>query len=131
MNRERDVLLLDPVQSVPCNGCTACCEHDLIVLHPDQGDRPDQYLTTPARHPLTGKPVLALQRQADGSCVYLERGVGCTIHDRAPLICREFDCRRFVQRVGKEERRAMLKAGIGSRRVYQAGFDRLHTLDRR
>lgn len=114
--------------TVPCNGCTACCEHDLLILHPECGDDPAQYETMAVVNPITGQPALALKHKPEGGCIYLERGKGCTIHDRAPAICREFDCRRFVARFSKPERKEMLASGAISRSVMQAGFDRLHTL---
>lgn len=116
--------------SVPCNGCTACCENDLLILHPECGDDPSQYETMPVMNPVTGKPALALKHKPEGGCIYLERGVGCTIHGRAPAICQEFDCRRFVLKFSKEERKQLVAVGGASRRVMQAGFDRLHTLDK-
>lgn len=114
--------------SVPCNGCTACCERDMILLHPEYGDDPSQYETMEVTHPVTGKPARALRHKPEGGCVYLARGVGCTIHDRAPAICKEFDCRRFAAHFTKEERRAMISANMASRPVFQAGFDRMATL---
>lgn len=82
-------------RSVPCGPCTACCRHELIVLHPESGDRAARYLTRRVVNPVTKLPVVALQQQANGDCIYLDDS-GCTIHDRAPTICRSFDCRRFL-----------------------------------
>lgn len=117
---------------VPCNGCTACCENDLIVLHPEEGDDPSQYETMAAINPVSGLPCLALKHKPEGGCVYLERGVGCTIHGRAPVICKTFDCRGLAKRIAesftKAERKDLFKRGVLSRRTLQAGFDRLSTL---
>lgn len=87
MKRNLDVIDVRPAQSVPCNGCTACCEHDLIVLHPECGDVVHNYRTIEAIHPLTGEPVLALAQNADGSCVYLERGKGAARSTGARRSC--------------------------------------------
>lgn len=118
------------MSAVPCNGCTACCEHDLLILHPECGDDPSQYETMAVLNPLTGQPALALKHKPEGGCIYLEAGKGCSIHDRAPAICKEFDCRRFAALFSKQERKALLKSGGASRSVLQAGFDRLHTLEK-
>ena len=129
MTRSRDVINVT-ARSVPCNGCTACCEGgELIVLHPEHGDQPSEYLTIEVKHPFFGSPAVALRQKPDGSCVYLERGKGCTIHERRPAICREFDCRRMAQKAGnRHDCRKMVKSGLISHSVLQAGFDRMHTL---
>lgn len=96
---------------VPCNGCTTCCQNELLFLHPEDGDNPAEYLTQRVLHPLTGRPGLALKQKPNGDCMYL--GIsGCTIHDRAPAICREFDCRLFVASFGgRPGIRRAIKAG--------------------
>jgi uncharacterized protein len=114
--------------SVPCNGCRACCHGDLIVLHPENGDDPSAYETEPFSHPLTGKPCLALKHKHNGECVYLGPE-GCTIHDRAPVICREFDCRRMYLSVPRAERRRLISAGVLDKEVLEAGRKRVHTLE--
>lgn len=112
---------------VPCNGCTACCRRDLIVLHPEAGDDPDAYETVEVVHPLNGSKALALAQGPDGSCVYLGP-TGCTIHDRAPHICRTFDCRRFFLALNRTVRRRGLAAGIFDASIIAAGRARLGTL---
>lgn len=113
--------------NVPCDGCTLCCRNDLIVLHPECGDDASSYETVPVVHPLTGKPAFALRRQANGDCVYLG-AAGCTIHDRAPTICREFDCRRQFLQFTRQERRRLVADGLMSREVFAAGRARLGML---
>jgi Fe-S-cluster containining protein len=113
---------LPPRRDVACAGCTACCRHEIIFLHPADGDRPETYLTRRVTNPLSGERVVALQQKPNGDCVYLEPERGCSIHERAPVICREFDCARFVAKVGigvaaklaihDPSSRAMLSAGI-------------------
>lgn len=126
MNRPIDRIDVNPVR---CNGCTACCEEDLIVLHPDKGDQPQLYLTMTVTHPVFGTPAIALQKQPDGKrCVYLEPGKGCRIYGHRPLICREFDCRRFVKRFSRHERKLMLEKGTISEAVLNAGLERMDTL---
>ena len=121
-----------PVQSVteaivPCNGCQACCTNELLILHPEHGDRPGDYLTKVVRHPFTGEIVLGLQQKDNGDCIYLgERG--CTIHERRPAMCREFDCRRFVEgllAMPRAERRRIMREGHVTKDVVEAGKARL------
>lgn len=116
-----------PLVHVPCNGCTACCQYDLIFLHPECGDIVASYRTMPARNPLTGREGLALQHKPEGGCIYLGEA-GCTIHDRSPAICREFDCRRFYLGFTRPERRRLLRSGVIHKDVLDAGKARLDTL---
>lgn len=117
---------------VPCSGCTACCDNDLLILHPECGDDPTQYETQVCINPVTGLPAEALAHKPEGGCVYLTEA-GCSIHDRAPAICREFDCRRFYQslvdQMTRPERRQLVKSGKVGADVLKAGRDRLHTLE--
>lgn len=114
--------------AVPCNGCSACCRNDLIVLYPEDGDVVASYQTVEVTNPLTGALVRALDSKPDGSCVYLGDH-GCTIHDRAPLVCRRFDCRRFVLELGdRASRRRLIREGIVTKDVVAAGVARMHTL---
>lgn len=78
--------------TVPCNGCTLCCQGDTIRLLPE--DDPAQYKTEPHWMDST-KLMLAHQRNMD--CIYLDRAIGCTIHGNAPTICKEMDCRNIAQ----------------------------------
>ena len=116
---------------VPCNGCTRCCQNDLLVLHPECGDDPAQYETMEAINPLTGQPCLALKHKPKGGCIYLGRD-GCMIHDRAPAICQEFDCRRFYMNfyaeLSRKERRKLLKDGMISKGLLNAGKHRIKSL---
>jgi hypothetical protein len=107
--------------TVPCDGCTACCRHhELIALHPDKGDIPALYLTERVTNPLTGQTVLAIQRNADGSCVYVGPQ-GCTIHDRAPVICRRFDCGLFWASLPRHARKQLVAADGAHADVMAAG----------
>ena len=76
---------------LPCNGCTACCETDIVFLHPEYGDKPKKYVTQMAGNRI------ALAHKRSGGCIYLETGVGCTIWERRPVVCREMDCRRLLR----------------------------------
>lgn len=116
-----------PRAKVPCNGCRLCCINDMIILHPEMGDDTGAYETVPCRNPITGKPARMLAHKANGECIYLGAG-GCTIHDRAPAICREYDCRKMFLRFTRPERKRLIKAGLCDKSKFDAGRDRLHTL---
>lgn len=76
---------------VPCNGCTGCCWHG-AALHPEKGDDPAKY--DAVWQELDQR--FALRQRDDGACIYLGKH-GCTIYDRAPYICRIWDCREYVK----------------------------------
>lgn len=117
--------------NVPCNGCTKCCIGDSIFLHPEEGDDVSQYRTVKARNPFSGNMDYMLERNPDGSCVYLTAN-GCSIHGKAPLICRKFDCRRLAQLVLTNARAREANArGLVDREVLQEGIKRLSTLIRK
>jgi len=58
-----------------------------------------------------------LKRRPDGACVHLGDH-GCTVHDYAPVDCREFDCRVTY--------RDYMSLPRPLRRRVQRDFDRLH-----
>ena len=77
---------------VPCNGCTACCKGQRIIL--TKADRGEKYRIAPTIKGNDGKTQWMLQHKPNGDCIYLGDS-GCTIHDRAPKACRDFDCRKW------------------------------------
>jgi Fe-S-cluster containining protein len=81
-------------RDVPCGTCRLCCQGgEAILLFPHLGDDPGQYQTVET-------PVgLMIAQRENGDCVYLDER-GCSIHDRAPVICREFDCIESARRIG-------------------------------
>lgn len=104
---------------VPCNGCTACCQREMVTLEPEDGNH-RRYRTVVARHPLTGESVRRLEMKPDGSCTYLGDKV-CTIYDRRPVMCRVFDCRGMVKMLGVLE---ALKMAVNDP-VIRAGISRI------
>ena len=111
---------------VPCGTCHHCCRNEVIVLLPDEGDDITQY-----EHDVMETPhgnVSTLKHKPNGDCIYLD-ATGCSIHGRAPMICRTFDCRRWYQSHTREVRRNMISHRPATRHVFNAGRDRLHTLD--
>lgn len=116
--------------SVPCGGCRACCRHDMIFLHPEHGDKPETYQTVPMLHPIHKRWGQMLAKKKNGDCIYLGQN-GCTIWDRAPTICRNFDCRKYFQKMmtmPRALRKAALRKGVIDREVLDRGKELLHTL---
>ena len=75
---------------VPCNGCTLCCQGDAIRL--TEEDNAEDYLTEPHSY-IPG--ALMLAHKPNGDCIYLNE-TGCSIHNRAPSLCRSADCRSLA-----------------------------------
>lgn len=114
--------------TVPCGSCRLCCINAAIVLHPQCGDIVETYERRATAHPLTGETVFMLKHKPNGDCVYLGPD-GCTIHDRAPAICKEFDCRRAFLKFRRHERKQLVRSGAVDQATFDAGKQRLHTLE--
>ena len=121
--------------SVPCGGCTACCHNEAIPLRPDDGDDPADYGPENlfrAVDPITGKWADFIKVKPSGECVFLERDVGCTIHEKRPAHCRVFDCRGLylmIMQLNRGERRSIKKKyGLGAGPVFKAGKQRIQSL---
>lgn len=113
---------------VPCRGCTECCRSNQgLVLHPDQGDDVESYKFQVLGHGIAGHPVFALATDESGRCVYLGSN-GCTIYDRRPFLCRSFDCRQHYLILPRQDRDNLVRIGLSSRAVFNAGKSRLKTL---
>jgi Fe-S-cluster containining protein len=115
--------------TVPCGSCRQCCRgNSFVMLLADEGDDVESYqheiVELPARRlgPLNHKagsgPIL--KRQPNGDCVYLGPE-GCTIHDRAPVICRMFDCRNLIRGHSRTELKALLSQRLVDRAIVDAG----------
>ena len=112
---------------VPCNGCTACCRGgEFIVLFPEHGDDPASYEHDALRSE-QGEPILVLRHRDNGDCVYLGEH-GCTIHGRAPSICRHFDCRRYFLSMPRNERRLIERHAHAKSEIFAEARKRLSTL---
>jgi len=75
----------------------------------------------------SGNPVFLLAADANGRCVYSGES-GCTIYDRRPLLCRSFDCRKHYLILPRGDRDNLVKLGLASRAVFNAGRARVKTL---
>jgi hypothetical protein len=81
-----------PIRIVPCQGCRLCCQGDAVRL--EEEDLSRGYESEP--HPYI-PGALMLAHKPNGDCVYLDEH-GCTIHGRAPSLCRAADCRSVALR---------------------------------
>lgn len=86
---------------VPCGSCSLCCQGDAIIIHKDFGDRVSDYDC------VRWNGVWKIRSKENGDCIYLNREKGCTIHHKRPAVCREFDCRGLVRRMGHNPMLAM------------------------
>jgi len=112
---------------VPCEGCTACCSSGQgLFLHPEKGDDVESYQcqVTADR---AGNTVFLLATTPAGACIYLGPS-GCTIYHRRPLLCRSFDCRSHYLILPRQDRDNLVRLGLSSRAVFNAGRARLKTL---
>jgi hypothetical protein len=75
----------------------------------------------------TGNPVYLLATEPNGHCVYLGAS-GCTIYHRRPLLCRSFDCRKHYLMLPRQDRDNLVRLGLSSRAVFNAGRARLKSL---
>ena len=115
-----------PRSNVPCGSCSLCCRADVIMLMPEEGDDVASYehnITT-----LAGTSRAVVKKGDDGNCIYLKSG-RCSIWDRAPAICRVFDCRGWYLSKTRPERRRLVKQGIADQAVFDAGRERLPSLE--
>ena len=113
---------------MPCNGCTECCRSNQgLFLHPEQGDEVESYRHRVLTDQATGNPVFLLATDTKGQCVYLGPS-GCTIYERRPLLCRSFDCRKHYLILPRQDRDNLVKLGLSSRAVFNAGRARLKSL---
>jgi Fe-S-cluster containining protein len=113
---------------VPCNGCTACCKREVVALLPEYGDDPTQYDCHPVKVKESGETRMVLRQRPNGECVYLGPQ-GCTIYERAPLVCQNFDCRVYYLMLTRHERRLTISKGAGAinnkAEIYKAARARL------
>lgn len=106
-------------QTVPCGACRICCQKSLILILPEHGDDPLQYRTKQ----LNGLTVL--EHKENGDCIYLDEH-GCSIHGRAPIICRVYSCVDQYRSMSRAERKQAIKDKLLSKDVVDAARARLH-----
>ena len=85
---------MDDRTVVSCDGCTTCCKNTHVLVHKALGDNESDYELE--LHSSGLRVLKKVEVNGVTQCVYLGE-TGCTIWDRAPALCREFDCRVVVQ----------------------------------
>ncbi|MDH3325412.1 MAG: YkgJ family cysteine cluster protein [Gammaproteobacteria bacterium] len=74
-----------PEKEITCSNCDACCCRLRVMLITDTGV-PDRYIEIDEQG---GRSMAQLD---DGWCAALDRDtLMCTIYDRRPFVCREFE----------------------------------------
>ena len=105
------------MSDVPCNGCTACCRHQIVLL--SDKDEPNiaayDYRRVGGHRALNNKP--------NGDCAHLGPD-GCTIYEKRPFVCRTYDCRKHFKSLTASERRRFSNSVLGDE-----ARKRLATLD--
>jgi len=104
---------LEPA-SVPCGTCQLCCKKTLVLLVPEAGDDVGSYVTRSV------EGVHMLATKANGDCFYLGEA-GCTIHDRAPIMCKVFDCRGLHAMYSRDQRRNLVRQSTLNKEVLAQG----------
>ena len=112
------------IVNVPCNGCTLCCQGDAIRLLEE--DDPKSYKTDP--HPYI-PGALMIAHKPNGDCIYLDDN-GCSIHSRAPSLCKSADCRALAFRYDFETALKLHKAGRIDLRVWDKGNELIKQMRR-
>ena len=80
-----EIILAEAGPAVTCSDCQACCCQLEVMLIGD-ADVPEQFT---GQNPWGG---WVMRRLDDGWCAALDRNtMMCTIYERRPLICREFE----------------------------------------
>jgi len=95
----------------------------MVPILPEKGDDPSQYQTATCHTP--GKaPYMILDRNPNGACVYLDADA-CTIWDRAPWACREFDCRTMFKDSDRIGRKLAIKNDSSLKALFARGRELL------
>lgn len=105
---------------VPCGTCRLCCRKALIIPSLEAGDDPSSYRLEEVNG------VMALAHKENGDCIYLNEKTGCTIHGRAPAMCRVYDCRKQHAMYSKEQRAELMRRGILDQRILRRGAALIH-----
>lgn len=109
---------------VPCGGCNLCCKSEIIALLPEEGDDVSSYDHEHMDIPNIGM-IPVLKHKKNGDCVYLDDEKGCTIHGRAPYICRTFDCRAWFKMHSRKDRRKMAAHSPWTKVIFNRGRELL------
>lgn len=111
--------------TVPCATCHLCCQgHSLVALIPERGDDPAQFETAEF------DKLTVLKHKPNGDCFYLGEN-GCTIHGKAPYMCRIYDCRDQHRSYTKAKRDELIKVGHLDKEVMRHAAILVHQEEKR
>lgn len=111
------------LQKVECGACRRCCVGQTIVLHPEAGDDPKQFVTRPGHHPVHGAPAYIIPNKPNGECHYLGED-GCQIWGKHPVMCRHYRCDEDFLKfkaLSRPDRRRRIKAGTLDMKMLERG----------
>ena len=86
----------EPEVDVPCGSCSFCCEKLSPFLSPEEissGIYPVSFVNPPENSGFYGPAVVLFRNHETGGCGMFKDGK-CTIYDKRPKACRQFDCRK-------------------------------------
>jgi hypothetical protein len=97
----------------------------MTILRPDKGDDASQYNVAQwYRDGVDKPPVIILDREPNGDCSYL-KGNRCSIWDRAPYECRQYDCRAMFKNSDRPGRKLAVKNGVVPKAIFDRGRELL------
>ena len=108
---------------VPCGKCRLCCQTMIVPLSREEVES-GEYLWAWITKRDGTRLGQALQRKPNGDCVYLGES-GCTIHDRAPHVCRRFSCMDLILKTDRAGRRKAIKSGELPKSLFDRGRELL------
>jgi len=119
---------------VPCGKCQLCCKTLIVPLAHEEyaqfeqlrdPDDPTKAAWAWVEDSKTGERYgRALRRRPNGDCIFLGPG-GCTIHGRAPHVCKRFDCRELFLRSDRKGRKKAIKEGKLPKSLFDRGRELL------
>jgi Fe-S-cluster containining protein len=108
---------------VPCGTCTLCCKKMQIILFPNLGEDPREYRTILEEdfsNTYPGKLFHVLERTPEGNCYALGPN-GCTIYEKRPRVCRNFDCGEEYRKRDRAQRRRDVKSKMFTVELFERG----------
>jgi Fe-S-cluster containining protein len=110
----------DTPWSYVCGRCGGCCRSREVLVNPFDIARLAVGVAQPvnrvlARHVDPSRPTL--RTDADGWCTFYQPGLGCTVHNHRPAVCRYFPLGRHVT-AAREVRYAEAEPVDGYRGAY-------------
>ena len=100
--------------TVECGSCRLCCKRTRVPLVEGHDD-PRAYVTE-----VSSDGLVVLPHKDNGDCHYLSES-GCSIHGRAPVVCRRFSCVAHYKGLTSSQQRKAVRSGLTSKEVLREG----------